>query len=122
MVMSAFLSGSADSVFIHSAGSPNSSYLDILLGDKSLEVSPITISRPSSVCQLKDKLFISEINLDHDDELEKMTFHEATSVGLMGIASFGGFFVQVKSLNFLILKLKPNCSLTLCSLETSLIC
>ena len=99
--MSAFLSGSADSVFIHSAGSPNSSYLDILLGDQTLEVPRIAISRPFSVCQLKDKLFISEINLDHDDELEKMTFQEATSIGLMGIASFGGFFVQVKSFNFI---------------------
>ena len=38
MVRSAFLSGSVDSVFIHSAGSPNSSYLDILLEDKTLEV------------------------------------------------------------------------------------
>merc|ERR1712079_802940 len=44
VVKSAFLSGSVDSVFIHSVGSPNSSYLDILLEDRTLE----------------DKLFISD--------------------------------------------------------------
>ena len=48
-----------------------------------------------NICQLKDKLFISEINLTRNDELDKMTEEQATSIGLMGIASFGGFFVQV---------------------------
>ena len=38
MVISAFNSGSVDTVFIHSAGPINSSYLDILLEDKSFEV------------------------------------------------------------------------------------
>ena len=50
MVMSALLSGSADSVFIHSAGSPNSSYLDILLEDKTLEVGiSVAVSQCRSV-------------------------------------------------------------------------
>ena len=48
---------------------------------------------------MKDKLFISDINLSYDDELDKITSQQATSIGLMGIASFGGFFVQVKIFN-----------------------
>jgi len=82
VVKSAFLSGSVDSVFIHSVGSPNSSYLDILLEDRTLE----------------DKLFISDVNPGYDDELDKITSQQATSIGLMGIASFGGFFVQPNTL------------------------
>ena len=39
MVTSAFKSGAVDTVFIHSATSLNSSYLDILSKDKTLEVS-----------------------------------------------------------------------------------
>ena len=108
MVMSALLSGSADSVFIHSAGSPNSSYLDILLEDKTLEVGiSVAVSQYKSLslnkfCQLKDKLFISDINLTHNGELDKMTSQQATTIGLLGIASFGGFFVQVKLFYFIL--------------------
>ena len=109
MVKSAFLSGSADSVFIHSVGSLNSSYLDILLEDPTLEVRIsgrcVTVQCHAFIVYfidflpMKDKLFISDINLSYDDELDKITSQQATSIGLMGIASFGGFFVQVKIFN-----------------------
>ena len=50
---------------------------------------------------MKDKLFISDVNPGYDDELDKITSQQATSIGLMGIASFGGFFVQVKIFNLI---------------------
>ena len=52
-------------------------------------------------CYIKDKLFLSDINLTDSDELDKMTSQQATSIGLMAIASFGGFFVQVKLFHFI---------------------
>ena len=43
----------------------------------------------------QDKLYILDINTPQDDSFEKLTSLQATSIGLMGIATFGGFFVQV---------------------------
>ena len=57
------------------------------------------VSQYASILPIKDKLFISDVNPGYDDELDKITSQQATSIGLMGIASFGGFFVQVKIFN-----------------------
>ena len=43
------------------------------------------------ILPIKDKLFISDVNPGYDDELDKITSQQATSIGLMGIATFGGF-------------------------------
>ena len=64
MVTSAFKSGAVDTVFIHSATSLNSSYLDILSKDKTLEVSwqIFLISVINYRKGIKSILFIKRIN------------------------------------------------------------
>ena len=63
------------------------------------------VSQYASILPIKDKLFISDVNPGYDDELDKITSQQATSIGLMGIASFGGFFVQVKIFNLILFSL-----------------
>ena len=59
--------------------------------------------RESDGSSFQDKLYILEVNTPQDESLEELTSYQATSIGLMGIATFGGFFVQVE--NFIFIRL-----------------